>query len=690
MQLSHLSLLVSSLVGAIAAQSTFSPARPPSLPLAVKSPYLSTWQDAGTDGGNGGYLAGQWPTFWQNQITGWCGMIRVDNNTYTWMGLPGSTTVNQTAFEYTSSKSIFTMNVEDQVEMKITFLSPLTPNDLKRQSLIFSYMDVEVSSLDGKHHQVQVYSDISAEWISGDRSAIAQWDYGTVNGIGYHKVYRQTQLEFSEVDQQGEWGNWYYATDAAKGVTFQSGQDTVVRGQFASNGVLTNSQNKNYRAISDDWPVFGFTANLGSVGSHPVSTLFTIGLCQDNAVQFNGTSGYNPVPSLWTSYFSSDLAALSFFYKDYNTASAISSAFDSQVAQDSADAISQDYAVLPSLSARQVFGSTQLCGTPEKMYLFLKEISSDGNVNTVDIIFPAYPAFLYSNPDLLKLVMEPLYENQEAGDYPNAWSMHDMGSSYPNATGHPLGNDEKMPLEECGNMVIMSLAYAQKASDTSYLTQHYDLLQQWTGYLVDDALYPANQISTDDFAGALANQTNLALKGMIGIQAMSEIAKLTGNKADAANYSSIAHSYIAKWQNLAINKNANPPHTTLNYNNWTSHGILYNLYADAQLGLNLVPKSVYNMQSAFYPTVVNEYGVPLDTRHTYTKLDWQSLAAAIASGSTQTMFIDHLVNWVNETPTNMALTDLYDTISGDYPDGIHFIARPAAGGTFGPLLLNQS
>jgi hypothetical protein len=287
-------------------------------------------------------------------------------------------------------------------------------------------------------------------------------------------------------------------------VTFKSGQDTVVRGQFASNGLLTDSQNLNYRAISDDWPVFGFTANLGSVGSNPVSTLFTIGLCQDNAVQFNGTSGYNPVPSLWSSYFSSEPEALSFFYKDYSTFNSLSSAFDSQVAQDSASAISQDYATLTSLSARQVFGSTQLCGTPKKMYLFLKEISSDGNVNTVDVVFPAYPALLYSNPDLLKLVLEPLYENQEAGDYPNAWAMHDVGSSYPNATGHPLGNDEKMPLEECGNMVIMSLAYAQKAEDTSYLAQHYNLLQQWTSYLVNDALYPANQISTDDFAGALA------------------------------------------------------------------------------------------------------------------------------------------------------------------------------------------
>lgn len=89
-------------------------------------------------------------------------MIRVDGQTYTWMGLPGSTTVNQTAFEYTSTKSIFTMNIQDKVEMNITFMSPITPTDLKRQSLVFSYLNVDVSSLDGKGHNVQVYADISA------------------------------------------------------------------------------------------------------------------------------------------------------------------------------------------------------------------------------------------------------------------------------------------------------------------------------------------------------------------------------------------------------------------------------------------------------------------------------------------------------------------------------------------------
>src|SRR4051794_26832109 len=99
---------------------------------------------------------------------------------------------------------------------------------------------------------------------------------------------------------------------------------------------------------------------------------------------------------------------------------------------------------------------------------------------------------------------------------------------------------EPMPLEECGNMIIMALAYAQRTSDTAYLSQHYPILKQWTGYLVAEALIPANQLSTDDFQGTLANQTNLALKGIIAIEAMSVVAKLTGNTADATNYTNIA------------------------------------------------------------------------------------------------------------------------------------------------------
>lgn len=286
-------------------------------------------------------------------------------------------------------------------------------------------------------------------------------------------------------------------------MTYQSGQDAVVRGQFQGQGSLANTQDTNYRAISDDWPVFAFANDLGTV-TGSASTLYTIGLCQEEAIQFDGASGIVSVPSLWTAYYGSDTDALDFFYGDYGNAVASANSFDAQVASDASASGGDDLVTVTSLAARQAFAGTQLTGTTSKQYLFMKEISSDGNAQTVDVIFPLHPILLYTNPTLLKLLLDPLFENQESGQYPNTYSMHDLGSSYPNATGHPQGNDEYMPLEECGDMLIMTLAYAQRARDTAYLTQHYKILNQWAGYLVQEALIPANQVSTDDFAGALA------------------------------------------------------------------------------------------------------------------------------------------------------------------------------------------
>jgi hypothetical protein len=99
----------------------------------------------------------------RGQVTGWTGLIRVDGDTFTWMGAPPDVeAANQVAYEYTSTRSIFTIEVDDKVSMTVTFMSPLTPNDLRRQSLIFSYVRVEVVSLDGAEHDVQLYTDISA------------------------------------------------------------------------------------------------------------------------------------------------------------------------------------------------------------------------------------------------------------------------------------------------------------------------------------------------------------------------------------------------------------------------------------------------------------------------------------------------------------------------------------------------
>lgn len=250
-------------------------------------------------------------------------------------------------------------------------------------------------------------------------------------------------------------------------------------------------------------PVFAFSQDLGAVGSHDVSTLFTIGYTQKEAILYQG-QGDAPThqPSLWTSYFGED-DIVSWFFNDYANQLHSANRLDIQVHDDSFSAGGEDYATITSLAFRQAFGGIAYTGTPDNVKVFLKEISSDSDIQTVDVLFPAYPIFLYLDPELIRYTLAPLLENQESGHYPNNYSMHDMGR-YPQALGYPAGNDEEMPLEECGNMIVMMLSYAQVTGNNSYLGAHWPLLQKWAGYMIEDAKIPANQLSTDDFQGHLA------------------------------------------------------------------------------------------------------------------------------------------------------------------------------------------
>lgn len=88
----------------------------------------------------------------------------------------------------------------------------------------------------------------------------------------------------------------------------------------------------------------------------------------------------------------------------------------------------------------------------------MKEILSNGIFQTIDVIFPSFPYFMYSNSRWLGYLLEPLVEYMLSGQYPYKYSMHDLGARFPNATSHPNGRDEYMPDEECGNILIMGLA----------------------------------------------------------------------------------------------------------------------------------------------------------------------------------------------------------------------------------------
>ncbi|KAK7060514.1 hypothetical protein VNI00_001279 [Paramarasmius palmivorus] len=694
--------------GAVSWDAT--PFNPPSFPLAVRHPYLSAWLHQG----DGTALNGGWPMFWNTRIVGWAGFIKVDGKAYSYLGDAAAGSpfdkAKQKSSLFTSTQSTFVLSA-GPVDLTVNFLSPVEPNDLAKQSLPFSYMALSVASTDGNSHSVQLYSDVSAEWCSGDSALAVNWTTTTGDTL-IHQAQLQNQTEFAEINDQIQRnkslifkvllsftfvldGSFYYSTSSGTSVTYQTGEDVTLRTGFIRDGRLNNTQDNNFRAISDRWPVFGFAHDLGSVTSSSKPVVIALGHVRDPVIEYIIANGELQRRSpYFLSQFSQVDDAITSFLGDYDSALSRAKALDTKV-NDDASKISADYAGVVALSVRQFFGTIELTLSrkadgsldTDDVLVFMK--GNNGNMNTVDVIFPAWPAMLYFNPLIGKYLLDAHFRYQATGQYPNKYAVHDLGAHYPQALGHNDGQDEPMPVEgilESGNMVIMALSYAEKTGDNSQITQYASLLEQWSQFLVNDSLIPANQISTDDFAGPLANQTNLAIKGIIGIQAMSKIEAILGNSDKSSNYDSIAKSYVTQWQGLATSSDGK--HLTLSYGNESSWGLSYNLYADKLLGLNLFPQSVYDMQTAWYGTVARPFGVPLDTRHTYTKSDWEIWTAAIMSDtSTRDMLIKAVKAFASGQTSSQPFGDWYETEDGR-PQG--FRARPVVGGHLALLALQPT
>jgi hypothetical protein len=83
---------------------------------------------------------------------------------------------------------------------------------------------------------------------------------------------------------------------------------------------------------------------------------------------------------------------------------------------------------------------------------------------------------------------------------------------------------------------------------------------------------------------------------------------------------------------------------------------------------------------AYYAGKLNRYGLPLDSRAGYTKLDWSLWTATLASKQSQfEAIVDPIYRWMNETQSRVPLTDWYDTTTG-LQEG--FQARSVVGGVF--------
>lgn len=243
-------------------------------------------------------------------------------------------------------------------------------------------------------------------------------------------------------------------------VGHEAGTSALVRHGFSKTGTLRNHVDDKYRSIMDNEPIFAFSKSfvLDDSSTSRDSVLFTFSLIQDPVVQFASARGLTLMKPLWASYFASPTDLLTFHYFDFHNAFKLANNYAIQLAKDAFASGSDDYVDIVALSARQVLGATEFSGTPDNPILFMKEISSNGNFQTIDVIFPSFPFFLYTNPRWLAYLLEPLIEHMLSGQYPNDYAMHDLGTHFPNATGHHDGRDEYMPVEECGNILIMGFA----------------------------------------------------------------------------------------------------------------------------------------------------------------------------------------------------------------------------------------
>ncbi|KAK9899072.1 putative glutaminase A [Cystobasidium minutum MCA 4210] len=682
-----------------------SPFNPTSIPLAVRSPYLSTWLWGGTND-RFGDLTTQQASFWNGNTLPWCGTVLVDGQAYTWMGIPsncapGGIQATQRSMSFTASKTTFVMRA-GTVDITIDFLSPVTPKDLVRQSLPYSYMEVTASPNDNASHSVQIYTDITGEWASNDWNLNITWGKTVLNStLHVHEISLLNETLYGESQDSTLYGTVVYATDMNSSTTYMSGPSSSLRQTFVTQGKLEDYMDTDYRAISDSQPGFAYAKDFGQVeASANATALFAIGHYRNPGVQYTA-SGLTAPQSDRSLYFMAEYpsleSSLSFFYNDYATVSSMSAEVDAKIQEDATAAVpgNENYAGLCAIAARQVYGGLEITvgktssgsfNTSDIM-VFVKEIATSNYVNTVDVIAPFFPFLIYMNPDMIPYSLIPVINYVEQGDFPKSTKSapHDIGSAYPIADGAHQP-DAPYYIEESANMLFMGLAHQRSAGSNSLIAPHYTSFKQWADYLVNSSLSPALQASTDDFAGEEAQMTSLAVKGTVELGCMGQIASALGKTSDANHYTTLAKQYSTQIISSAMATTRD--HVKLTYNSsddsWSS---LYNLLPDRMFGLNIFNDSFYAMQGAWYAGEALPYGVPLDSRAINVKTDFAMWMSAIYHGNStlRDTFINGVYDFLTYGESGQALPDLYNGQNASQVGG--FVARPVAGGVFAPLAL---
>ena len=654
------------------------PFRPPAVPLVTHDPYFSAWSVSDE-------LTETEVRHWTGTNYGLCGLVRIDGQTFRCIGTNPSDVpaMAQTGLEVTATRTTYAFEAVG-VHLSLTFLSPLLPHDLDILARPVTYLTWEARATDGGTHEVAVYLHVQGEWVVNTASQAvvsARYHQPGMDVVRMGSV-KQPILETAGDNLRIDWGYVYLAVPQEPGSITALIEADPGRQAFAETGTLPDADLiAAPRPAHDGWPVLACALMLGAVSATPVSRHVLLAYDDVFSIEYF----YRKIRPYWRRDGWGIAELLQAAARDYPALTTRCADFDAEIAQDLLQVGGEKFAALCALAFRQCIAAHKLAVDFDGTALFLsKENFSNGCIATVDVTYPSAPFFLLFNPDLLRAMLTPILDYANTSHWRFPFAPHDLGT-YPLCNGQVYGGGERsevdqMPVEECGNMLILVAALTQVDGDTQYAEKYWPLLAQWADYLREKGLDPENQLCTDDFAGHLAHNVNLSLKAIMGLGSFAGLCKKTGRAEEAAAYRRTAQTMADEWVQMA----GDGDHYRLAFDKPGTWSQKYNLVWDTLLGLHLFSPEVARKEVAYYKTKQNVYGLPLDSRSDYTKLDWIVWTATLAEDPADfAALTEPLYTWADETPARVPLTNWYWTTDGKKAG---FQARSVVGGLYIPLL----
>ena len=592
--------------------------RPPAIPLITSDPFFSVWSESDA-------LNASDTVHWTGRTVALRCTVKVGDREYGVMGRnDGIPAARQICFDMDAFSSYYTFDCGG-VTVRLTFTSPVIPDDLYLVSRPVSYLYVNADA-DGVRAKVSVSEQICLD-LAGEYPVKASFEGGSVTLAS--EV--QNVLSHDGDDQRIDWGRFYLTCKTPKGAEY---------GSYLADGMT-------------------FVFAEAEVGE---GRLFSFAYDDVKSIEYFG----DRLDAYWKTKDATITDAISAAHRDYTDIMKRCADFSEKMVADATAAGGEKYAELLILSLRQSVAAHKLVLDTEGEVLYIsKECFSNGCAATVDVSYPSTPLFLLYNPELVRGMMRPIYRFASTEAWKYDFAPHDAGR-YPLVNGQVYGlkdgvllKEKQMPLEECGNMLLMEATAAVATGNADFAAEHIDILRKWCTYLVENGEDPANQLCTDDFAGHLAHNCNLTLKAIMGIAGMGIIEKLLGNGGEYERLLAVAKKMAESWVKRAANADGS---YRLAFDWQNSFSMKYNIAWDKLFGTEIMPKEVLSSEFSSYAKHMNDYGLPLDNRADYTKSDWYIWTGVLADSKEDfEKFIEPLWDCYNDTASRVPMTDWYMT-----------------------------